>query len=299
LPIQSTTLPAASGWTVNDAIRNAARSTGTSFAYLLSTAKAESGLDPKQASATSSARGLFQFIDQTWLMMLKEAGPALGYGRYAQAISAGANGRFEVADPAERSAVLALRDDPAANAALAAAFTKRNAAQLASQLGREPTDGELYIAHFLGAAGAGRLITLAATSPDGPTAAAFPDAAAANRSIFYDRAGQARSHSQVYSLLVGRYDRAREATHAAGGLRGTQPVEPAPLATVAQPAPAKPADATPMFHGLFQNDARRGGVSSFVAELWSTRPHVAAALSGSGLAATEQSTAGAPPGRRK
>lgn len=107
MAIQTTTLPTAAGWAVNDAIRNAARATGTSFAYLLATAKVESGLDPKEASGTSSARGLFQFIDQTWLTMLKEAGPALGLGRYAQAITANASGRYEVADPSERRVVMA------------------------------------------------------------------------------------------------------------------------------------------------------------------------------------------------
>lgn len=68
--------------TVTGAIRQAARMTGTSFRYLLATAQIESNLNPNAKVATSSAHGLFQFIDKTWLATLKEQGPALGYGPY-------------------------------------------------------------------------------------------------------------------------------------------------------------------------------------------------------------------------
>jgi hypothetical protein len=304
LPIQSTTLATTgtAGGAVNDAIRNAARTTGTSFAYLLATAKVESGLDPRQASPTSSARGLFQFIDQTWLMMLKESGSALGYDRYAQAIAVGPSGSYEVADPAARNAVLALRDDPAASSALAGAFTRRNAVQLSASLGRAPTEGELYIAHFLGAAGASRLITLAATEPNASAAQIFPGAASANRSVFFDGAGNPRTVADVYGNLVGRYQRAAVATSgmaqsAGAGVAITPAVaKPQPLQTsAAEPGaadrPPGGAKTAPMFHGLFQSDPERGGVSRFITELWSSRPQVAAALSGAGLAATERVTA--------
>src|SRR5205085_1187563 len=68
-------------------IKQAASTTGASFEYLLATAKMESNFNPKAAASTSSARGLFQFIDQTWLGTVKEAGSQLGYGKYADAIS--------------------------------------------------------------------------------------------------------------------------------------------------------------------------------------------------------------------
>ena len=62
------------GSTVTGAIRQAAQATGTSFQYLLATAQVESGLNPQAGAATSSARGLFQFIDQTWLATIKQSG---------------------------------------------------------------------------------------------------------------------------------------------------------------------------------------------------------------------------------
>ena len=84
---------------VAGAIRDAARSTGASFEYLLTAARIESNLNPAAQATTSSANGLYQFIDQTWLATLKSAGPAHGYGQYADAITQNADGRYEVADP--------------------------------------------------------------------------------------------------------------------------------------------------------------------------------------------------------
>jgi len=202
----------AAGSAVTGAISQAAQTTGTSFNYLLATAKVESGLNPLAGAATSSARGLFQFIENTWLATMKQAGPSLGYARYADAITQDGSGRYEVRDPTMRSEILKLRSDPTANAVMAGAFTKANASLLRDRLGRSPSEGELYIAHFLGAGGAGRLIALAATNPNVKAADFFPNAAQANPSIFYDRAtGAARTLAQVRNLLTARYDVARNA----------------------------------------------------------------------------------------
>ncbi len=94
---------------VTSAIRQAAQTTGTSFDYLIATAQLESGLNPAAQAPTSSAGGLFQSIDQTWLSIVKAVGPALGFGAYAQAIQQGADGRYQVTDPAARDAILNLR----------------------------------------------------------------------------------------------------------------------------------------------------------------------------------------------
>ena len=214
------------GSTVTGAIRQASAATGTSFNYLLATAQVESGLNPQAGAATSSARGLFQFIEQTWLGTIKQSGAQLGYGRYADAISKTSSGHYQVSDPAMRAEILKLRNDPTANAVMAGAFTKANADYLATKLGRQPSEGELYIAHFLGAGGAARLISLAADNPNAKGADYFPHAASANASIFYDRAtGHARSLAQVRDVLTARYDVARNdavrAAQAAGAAGAT------------------------------------------------------------------------------
>lgn len=206
---------------ITGAIGQAARSTGISFEYLVTTAQIESRLNPKAQAPTSSASGLYQFIDQTWLATLKKAGAALGLGQYADAVSRTADGRYTVADPDMRAAILRLRHDPAASALMAGAFTRSNEAQLASAIGRQPNEGELYIAHFLGSGGAGRLISAAVDRPQANAARMFPGAARANRSVFYDRQGHARSVAGVYRELTRRYQVARNTAFDLGLLRGT------------------------------------------------------------------------------
>src|SRR5665647_2628770 len=124
---------------ITGAIRQASQSTGISFQYLLTTAKIESGLNPSAQASTSSAKGLYQFIDQTWLGTVKQEGAALGYGQYADAISKNSDGRYEVADPGMRSAIMKLRSDPEASAMMAGAFSRANAFQLTGTIGRRPT----------------------------------------------------------------------------------------------------------------------------------------------------------------
>jgi hypothetical protein len=288
---------------VAGAIRNAASATGANFEYLLATARVESGLNPNASAKTSSAQGLFQFIDRTWLSTLKQAGPGLGYGKYAAAISQDQNGQYTVSDPQMRQKIMALRQDPAANAAMAGAFTRTNATQLAAKLGRSATEGELYMAHFLGANGASRLISLAAENPKASAASAFPKAAQANRSIFYDEAGKARSASDVYAALAGRYATARAGvgtafaaaqTPAASQTKAVAPVRVAsnvtPLSnviaaatTAGNPGVARAVADGNMTRSSFQslfNDGRSGPVSQVVRDLWTSRPQVAAALSG-------------------
>ena len=126
---------------------------------MVATAKMESNFNPKAAATTSSARGLFQFIDQTWLGTVKEAGAQFGYGKYADAITETPSGGYAVSDPADPNAIMKLRDDPAAASSMAAVFAQSNSFKLTGKIGRRPTDGELYIAHFMGVGGAGRLIS--------------------------------------------------------------------------------------------------------------------------------------------
>src|ERR671930_1413155 len=123
---------------ISGAIRDAARQTGAGFEYLLNTALRESNLNPDAKAKSSSATGLFQFIDQTWLGTMKQSGAALGYGKYADAISKTASGRYVVNDPAMRDQIFALRKDPTANALMAGAFANSNAKVLTERLGRKP-----------------------------------------------------------------------------------------------------------------------------------------------------------------
>src|SRR6202021_1470301 len=187
------------------ALKPAANAPGSSFEYLLTTAKMESDFNPTAGAPTSSAHGLYQFINQTWLGPVKEAGTQLGYGKYADAITKSSSGTYSVSDPDARTAILKLRDDPAASSAMAGVLTQSNSFKLTGQIGRRPTDAELYMAHFMGVGGAAKLISNAEDNPQASGARLFPNAAAANGSIFYDSSGRARSVSEVYSVLTARY----------------------------------------------------------------------------------------------
>lgn len=202
-----------SGERVTAAIRAASQQTGISFDYLLKTAQRESALNPTAQAATSSARGLFQFIDTTWLQTVKDDGPAFGLSQYANQIEKTGDGQYFVRDPRVRAQILKLRDNPEIASNMAAAFSKRNAAEVQSVLGRQPTEGELYIAHFLGANGAKRLLSLRAANPNVSAAAAFPEAARANRSIFYGANGP-RSVEETYRVLVSKHDNNRKSAPA-------------------------------------------------------------------------------------
>lgn len=233
----------------------AAKATGVSFDYLTKTAERESRFDPKAKAPTSTATGLFQFLEQTWLGMLKQEGPKFGLNNEAAAIQ-GADGRFQVADGATKQRLLALREDPAVSSMMAGAFAARNGARLKEALGRNPTEGELYVAHFLGAGGARELIQLAQTSPDTKAAGAFPDAAAANRSIFFDRSGRARSAMEVYQGLTASF---------AATSGTTAPTETAATRDAAHAMFRVKGEGKPI-HGLFRSDGQ--AVASPVSEAW-------------------------------
>lgn len=200
---------------VESAIRRASDATGVDFSFLLGTAKRESGLKPHAKASTSSAAGLFQFVEQTWLSTLKRHGSKYGYARYADLITQGSDGRYRVASPEARATVMNLRYDPRAASLMAGELTSDHADYLRGRIGRSATAGELYAAHFLGPKGSARLIEAARTQPGVSAAGLFPDAAAANRSLFY-KGGRPVSVAELYNNLTATGG-------AASALRGKQP----------------------------------------------------------------------------
>ena len=245
---------------VVDAIRQGAEQTGTDFEYLLSTAKRESALDPTAKAPTSSATGLFQFIEQTWLGLMKTEGGKLGLSDLSAAITARGDGTYAVGDGAAREAILKLREEPRLASMMAGTLTQQNRDALLPVTGREPTGGELYMAHLLGARGASDLIRTAKENPDRAVASDMPEAAAANRSIFFDRTGKARSASELYAVLSTAAPTSTSAGPAA-------PAPPRTITATGQPAVTRTGDGPPML-GLFRNEARTGPVSDAVAKLW-------------------------------
>lgn len=186
-----------SGGAVLSALKQASRNTGVDFDFLYRMAQRESALDPSAQATTSSAAGLFQFIEQTWLGAVKKYGADHGLSAYANDIERGSDGRFSVSDATRRDAILNLRFNADKAASLAAELAQENKTGLEKRLGRTAGAGDLYAAHFLGVSGAAKLLS---APPDAKAADLLPAAANANKPVFFDAEG-ARSVADVIASI--------------------------------------------------------------------------------------------------
>ena len=216
------------------ALKQASAATGSDFSYLLCTAMRESSLRPHAKASTSSACGLFQFVEQTWLGLVKQYGAKHGLASFANAIARHSNGRFEADNSGDRHAILALRNDPRISALMAGEYANQTRSILEQSLGRDVSNGELYAAHFLGPEGACRLIRMNASQPHCAAATAFPEASAANRAVFFHADGTPKSVREVYGWALKQPSTAHMpietellAQNSTGALRGKYDV-PAP-----------------------------------------------------------------------
>jgi hypothetical protein len=218
---------------ITSAIHRAAQQSGLDFDLLLGVAKRESSLDPGARAATSSASGLFQFIDQTWLGALKAHGEELGLGDAAKDIVATENG-FTVADPARRQEILDMRFRPAVAARVAGKTLSAAKDRLTQALGREVSGSEVYMAHFLGERGAVRMLN----AGEGAVAAGVdPRAANANKPLFFE-GGRALSVAEFKDKLALKLGMEPVPAPA------DAPVYAGPLAPVSD-GPARPAGPVP------------------------------------------------------
>ena len=192
--------------TVVSSIRQASRATSIDFGMLMAQAKQESGFRVDAKASGSSATGLFQFINSTWLSLVQRFGEKYGAGSLAQQITIDSTGRASVADPVVRERILALRKDAPLSAALAGEYARANKVAIEGALGRPAGNAELYLAHFLGATGATALLKAVTQNGDALGAALLPGAAAANHAVFFDAAGAARSVAEIYRSFAQRID---------------------------------------------------------------------------------------------
>lgn len=210
---------------VTNAIALASQRTGVDFGYLLGQAKLESSLNPTAKASTSSATGLYQFVDQSWLGVISQHGQQYGLGWAANAIGQSSRGQYYVADPVLRQQILDLRNHPETASVMAAEHAADNKARLESSLGRAAQPVDLYLAHFLGVGGATKFLSVHDQNPGASAAALFPSAARANRSIFYDRAGNARSLADIRNNFASRLQKGTD-NAMSGGEAGSGMVAP-------------------------------------------------------------------------
>ena len=185
------------------AIRKASAQSGTRFDVMLASAKLESGLDPNAAASGSSAKGLFQFVDQTWLSAVRQFGASHGLASEAASVVRRGS-ELTVDDPKLRQRILALRDDPTVASELAGDHLRSIADNLTTTLGRAPDASEIYLGHFLGTAGAGQMIQASQSTPSRTAADLLPQAAAANPGMFRSRSGAPYTVAQFMAHLRNR-----------------------------------------------------------------------------------------------
>jgi hypothetical protein len=208
LPIRLPTLNPSVGRYTPDpqvvaAVRDASATTGARFDTLMASAALESGLNSTAKASTSSASGLFQFTDQTWLATVRQYGAAQGLRADAAAIVS-QNGQLTVADPVERQRILNLRFDPVVSATMAGDHLRGLAASLGASIGHSPDAAETYMAHFLGTAGATQMLHAAQTTPGRSAADVLPEAAQANPAAFNAADGTPRTVSQFVQRMRSR-----------------------------------------------------------------------------------------------
>lgn len=195
---------------VVSAIQNASVKTGVDFDYLVNQARTESSFRPDVKASTSSATGLYQFIDQTWLGMVSQHGSKHGLGEEANAIQKDFQGRYYVSNDTQKEAILNLRKDPEIASLMAAEFASGNQQYLENKTGKDVNSTDLYLSHFLGAGGASKFIKAMQEYPYKPAAHLLPSAASANKNIFYKSGGSMKSLTQIYNDFEAKFGEVTE-----------------------------------------------------------------------------------------
>lgn len=177
------------GSSVTNAIKTASAKTGVSFTYLMEKAAAESNFKADAKAKTSSATGLFQFIESTWMDMMNKHGAKHG-----------------VNTNQSRQDLLNLRKDPKVASLMAAEFAEGNKEHLQQTIGGKIGNTELYFAHFMGAGGASAFLSQHKKNPLVIAADIFPKEARANRNVFYDsKTGEPKTLAQVYDFFDKKF----------------------------------------------------------------------------------------------
>ncbi len=153
---------------------------GVDSKTLYAIAGSESSFRSKIGASTSSATGLFQFTAPTWNGLLADY-PSLGY-------------------------TLEDRSDPKKSTIMASLYIGRLQKSLFKYLGRQPNLRETYLAYFLGATGATKLLSAFSNDPNTIAETVLPNAARSNPSVFYDKTTP-RTVSQVLDIQGSKVEK--------------------------------------------------------------------------------------------
>jgi hypothetical protein len=189
-----------------ETILRAADDTGVDAAYMMALADKESSFTPDVKAPTSSAQGLFQFIERTWFEVIRDFGARHGF-RVAATLVETVNGQPTVQNEHLRAWVLGLRRDPYLSALMAAQMLKRDKAKIERRIGRELERSELYLMHFFGAESAAKLLELVGAKPKQSAPKVFPAAARANRTLFFAQERKKKVRQLTVTEVYSKLDR--------------------------------------------------------------------------------------------
>jgi len=195
------------------AIRLGSRRTGMDFSFLMELAAAESSFDPASIAPKTSAAGLYQFKDETWLEAVRNYGKKYGMEVYAEQVEEYTNHagkkRLRIPDPVIQAYVLALRHNPRVSALLAAEYVKHNGKRLTNTLDLEPGHTELYLTHLFGTTGAISFLKTLYEHPDRIADEVFPVAARTNQAIFHPKSRKPRTIAEIYQMFQRKFSTTR------------------------------------------------------------------------------------------
>jgi hypothetical protein len=194
------------------AIRLGSIRTGVDFSFLMELASVESSFNPTARAARSTATGLFQFRDRTWLEAIQTFGADYGLNDYATRLELIEDAEHEqqpiVRDPLQLE-VLALRLNPRLSTLMATENIKRNLWIMTDKTGRKPGRTDLYLSHYLGTDGAVTFLKALDERPDAIAGDIFPDEAARDTGVFQTRQGRLRTLAEVYRWFDRKFDTGR------------------------------------------------------------------------------------------
>lgn len=168
------------GGDVKSAIHKASQVVGVPVSLLTAMAGVESAFRTDAGASTSSAKGLFQFINSTWVGVLAKYGDKYGVPKDAS------------------------RFDPTYSAIMAAAMMKHEGYPAAKAAVSNPSMTDIYLTHFLGPTGGRKFIFAYMANPDAYGTSAVNEAQAnANYNIFFDKVtGNPRTLRQIYDMFA-------------------------------------------------------------------------------------------------
>ena len=162
----------------------------------------------KNGKPTSSAVGVGQFTEGTWIATITDPNVAAVMGVSLDGVkgmSVAQMVKESKTNPAVKE-LLELRKNPTLSVMATAAYAAQNKKIVERTLGRNINDAELYMAHFLGSGGATTFLTAYKNNPDAIAADLMPAAAAANEGVFKDKTtGKMRTVGQIYNNIAMKF----------------------------------------------------------------------------------------------